>query len=182
MADDDLDEDFDPDAIDDEVIDDDAIDPDTIEDDIADDEDDLGSGDLDDESEEETEEETTEEPAPRANKKRSEDEEDEEEELDPDDVEADLDTILKDRIAAADDDEDDEDLDEQPRATADSPDGVVPKRANEFVCTGCFLLVNRGQFGPESNLQCPVGESECPAIEELQRTARPRPAKTGRKR
>ena len=110
--------------------------------------------------------------------------EDDEEELDPDDVEADLDTILKDRIAAADEDEDEEELD-QPPAKADAPDGVVPKRANEFMCPGCFLLVNRGQFGPETNLQCPVGESECPAIELLQTApapSRPRAAKSGRKR
>ena len=32
---------------------------------------------------------------------------------------------------------------------------------------GCFLLVNRNQFGPIDDLQCPVGESDCPAIEEI---------------
>jgi hypothetical protein len=189
MADDDLDEDFDPDAIDDEIdeeaIDPDAIDPDAIdEDDIVDD--DLATTDvLDDTPEVDVVDPVApvEEPAAASKvKKRSEDEDEDEDELDPDDVEADLDTILKDRIAAADEDEDDEELDEQPRATVDAPDGVVPKRANEFMCPGCFLLVNRGQFGPEGNLQCPVGESECPAIEMLQGASRPRAATKGRKR
>jgi hypothetical protein len=198
MADDDLDEDFDPDAIeediDEEVIDPDAIDPDAIDPDVIDPDvidpdaiDDIVDDDLapTDELDDPAVVDATvpvEEPAANRVKKRAEDDEDDDEEVDPDDVEADLDTILKDRIAAVDDDEDDEELDEQPRPTADAPDGVVPKRANEFMCTGCFLLVNRGQFGPESNLQCPVGESECPAIAELQRSGRPRPAKTGRKR
>ena len=191
MADDDLDEEFDPDTVEEEIddeVDPDAIDPDAIEEDLVDDEDDDDLATGDDFVEVEVVEEAevvAPVPAPAA-KKRAEDEEDDDEELDPDDVEADLDTILKDRIAAADEDEDDEELD-QPPAKADAPDGVVPKRANEFMCPGCFLLVNRGQFGPESNLQCPVGESECPAIGLLQAApaapaSRPKAARSGRKR
>jgi len=192
MADDDLDEDFDPDTVDEDIdveVDPDAIDPDALEEDLVDeeDDDDLATGDeFDDDAVAEAEPDAAEAPAPAAKKRADDTEEDDEEELDPDDVEADLDTILKDRIAAADEDEDDEELDEQPRATADAPDGVVPKRANEFMCPGCFLLVNRGQFGPEGKLQCPVGESECPAIELLQAApvapSRPRAARSGRKR
>jgi hypothetical protein len=182
MADDDLDEDFDPDAIDEE-IDDTSIDDDVIED-VLDDDDALASTDVLEETEKVGEDDPVavpEEPAART-KKRADEEDDDEEELDPDDVEADLDTILKDRIAAADEDDDDEELDEPARPTPDAPNGVVPKRANEFMCTGCFLLVNRGQFGPEGHLQCPVGESECPAIDELQSTAPAKPARSGRKR
>jgi hypothetical protein len=199
MADDDLDEDFDPDAIEediDEEVDPDAIDPDAIDPDVIDDDeivDDDGLTSTDELDDDDSVVAAVAEPAApvaaaggRAKKKAdSSDEEEEEEEDDPDDVEADLDTILKDRIAAADEDEDDEDeLDQPVRQTADTPDGVVPKRANEFMCMGCFLLVNRGQFGPENNLQCPVGESECPAIDVLQTTpaARPKAAKSGRKR
>jgi hypothetical protein len=109
------------------------------------------------------------EPAPRARKKGEEEAEEEEDELDPDDVEADLDTILKDRIAATDDDDDDEDEVDKPdtRAGADTPDGVTPKRADEFMCTGCFLLVNPSQFGRLDCPRCPVGEEDCPAIREL---------------
>jgi hypothetical protein len=199
MADDDLDEDFDPDAIEediDEEVDPEAIDPDAIDDDEIVDDDALVSTDVlvDDDIDEAVP--VVVEPAvpavagARGKKKAdsastSSEEEEEEDEDDPDDVEADLDAILKDRIAAAEEEDDDEDeVDQAPRPTVDAPDGVVPKRANEFMCMGCFLLVNRGQFGPENNLQCPVGESECPAIEVLQTTpaARPKAAKSGRKR
>jgi hypothetical protein len=191
MADDDLEEEFDPDAVEEEIddeVDPDAIDPDAIEDDLVDEEDDDDLATGDDFEDEAVPAEVVEAPvaAVPPKKKTADDEEDDEEELDPDDVEADLDTILKDRIAAADDEDDEDELDEQPRATTEAPDGVVPKRANEFMCPGCFLLVNRGQFGPESNLQCPVGESECPAINLLQATpaapTRSRTAKSGRKR
>jgi hypothetical protein len=189
MADDDLDEEFDPDVTEDEIddeVDPEAIDPEAIEDEIVDDEDDDDDGlTTTDEVVDLDVVEPVEEPAAPKAKKRAEDEDEDEDELDPDDVEADLDTILKDRIAAADEDEDDEELEEQPRPAADAPDGVVPKRANEFMCTGCFLLVNRGQFGREGHLQCPVGESECPAIEQLQAApapSRPKAVRSGRKR
>ncbi|MFM8863099.1 MAG: DUF4193 family protein, partial [Acidimicrobiia bacterium] len=84
----------------------------------------------------------------------------------PDDVEADLDEILKDRIAATDEEEEDEEeVVPEPRgAVAEIAEGVTPRKANEFTCTGCFLLVNRGQFGPPGAMHCPVGEAECPAV------------------
>jgi hypothetical protein len=98
------------------------------------------------------------------------DDEDDEDEVDPDDVEADLDANLKDRIAAADDEDDeDEEVVPEPRAAADVAEGVTPKKANEFMCTGCFLLVNPGQFGPPGHMTCPVGEAVCPAIEKLEK-------------
>jgi hypothetical protein len=157
MAEDELDEEFDPEAIEEELDDeveelDDELDDDPVAVVVDDDVDD--------------EDEVVEEPVARV-KKKGDDEDDDDDELDPDDVEADLDAILKDRIAAADEDEDDEDEAEAPPKAADTPDGVVPKRANEFTCMGCFLLVNRNQFGPANDLQCPVGESDCPAIEEI---------------
>jgi len=183
MADDDLDEEFDPDAIEEE-LDEDALDDDdvVIDADIEDDDAVLVVEGAD-------EDEAVEETPARARKRVIEDEDDEED-VDPDDVEADLDTILKDRIAAVDEEDDDEDDVVEPQRPAEGPDGVVPKRANEFMCTGCFLLVNRGQFGPENDMQCPVGESECPAIEELRhppKAAKPvkavaKAAKTARKR
>jgi hypothetical protein len=109
------------------------------------------------------------EPAPKAKKKR-EDDEDEDDEVDPDDVEADLDTILKDRIAANEDEEEEEDLEEQePRTAGETADGVQPKKANEFMCTGCFLLVNAAQFGPPDHLECPVGEAVCPAMAQVRK-------------
>jgi len=169
MADDDIDEEiFDAEVLEDD-IDEDALDEDVLDDELADDDvlvddDAVVDADVD-------EDEVVEEPVARV-RKRGEDDEDDEDEVDPDDVEADLDAILKDRIAAADEDEDEEEEEVAPRA-ADTPDGVIPKRANEFTCTGCFLLVNRGQFGPPGDLRCPVGESECPAIDQLQETVKP---------
>ena len=176
MADDDLDEEFDPDEIEEDLDEDALEEDDVIDEDLV--EDDVLVVVVEDE-----EEETAEEISARA-KKRRDDDEDDEEEADPDDVEADLDTILKDRIAAADEEEDEDELEEAaPRVAAEAPDGVIPKKANEFVCTGCFLLVNRGQFGPENDMQCPVGESECPAIGVLQGAGpKPAPAKAARKR
>ena len=117
------------------------------------------------------EEEVDEEPAPRGRKKAAGDDEVDEDEdvVDPDDVEADLDAILKDRIAAPDDEEDDEEVEVVDTRAPETPDGVTPKKANEFTCTGCFLLVNRGQFGPADHMTCPVGEADCPAIAQLQK-------------
>ena len=72
---------------------------------------------------------------------------DDEEEPDPDDVEADLDTILKDRIAAGDDDEDEEEEEKPGRVTKPTDDDgteggsrVAPRKAGEFVCSSCFLV------------------------------------------
>lgn len=118
----------------------------------------------------ETDDDADDEPAPppppkTRRKSREDDDEEDDDELDPDDVEADLDKILKDRIAAADDDDDEEEVEQPPpRSKGEQASGVTPKRANEFMCTGCFLLVNRAQFGPLEALECPVGEGDCPAI------------------
>ncbi len=61
------------------------------------------------------------------------------EEPDPDDVEADLDAILKDRIAAG-DDEDEED-DEGAPGTPGGDDQVAARQDTEMACPHCFLLV-----------------------------------------
>ncbi len=161
-----LEVDLDEDALDEDALDEDALDDDLVAgDDVALDEDALVESDEADEADA-----VVAEPAPRARKKVGDDEVDEDEEVvDPDDVEADLDTILKDRIAAADDEEDEEEVEVADTRGPETPDGVTPKKANEFVCTGCFLLVNRGQFGPADHMACPVGESDCPAIAVLQK-------------
>jgi len=100
------------------------------------------------------EEEEEEEAPAAARKRRATEEEDEDEELvDPDDVEADLDTILKDRIASGDDDQDDEDEEEvAPEPGADAADRVVPRRADEFVCESCFLVKHASQRVGDGNL------------------------------
>ena len=72
---------------------------------------------------------------------RAADESDEdEEEEESDDVEADLDTILKDRLATHEDEEDEEEGEAQVVIT---DDGELPQRKEfEFPCPSCFLLVN----------------------------------------
>ncbi|TML11709.1 MAG: DUF4193 family protein [Actinobacteria bacterium] len=99
-------------------------------------------------------EEEEDEEAPAARKRRATEDDDEDEELvDPDDVEADLDTILKDRIASGDDDQDDEDEEEAaPEPGADGADRVVPRRADEFVCESCFLVKHASQRVGDSNI------------------------------
>ncbi len=162
--DEDLEVDLDEDALDEDALDEDALDDELVEGDEGFEAD--GAVDV----EVEDVDEVVAEPAPRARKKVGDDDVEEDEEVvDPDDVEADLDTILKDRIAAADDEEDEEEVEVAEARGPETPDGVTPKKANEFVCTGCFLLVNRGQFGPADQMACPVGESDCPAITVLQK-------------
>ena len=82
-----------------------------------------------------------------------EEEEEEDDDVDPDDVEADLDAILKDRIAAQPEDED-EDEDEVPEVD-DRGDGagrIQPKKADEFVCQSCFLVKHRSQIDHETKV------------------------------
>ena len=77
-------------------------------------------------------------------RKATADEEDEDEDVDPDDVEADLDQILKVRIAAA-DDLDDEEEEEEEEAGGEATGRVAPKSDSEFVCKSCFLVKSVSQ-------------------------------------
>ena len=83
------------------------------------------------------------------------------EDIDPDNVEADLDTILKDRLAAGDDEDEDE---ETPEPAPEAAGQVTPKRDDEWTCQGCFLIVSSSQFGPRDNPRCPSGEEPCPSL------------------
>ena len=87
-----------------------------------------------------------------------EDEDEDEDLVTPDDVEADLDTILKDRLVSAEeaseDDDDDAELADDPRT--DPGDRLQPKRADELLCNHCFLLVRTRAPG------CPMGDDACP--------------------
>lgn len=79
------------------------------------------------------------------------------------------------------DEEDEEEVVPEPRgASTDIAEGVTPKKANEFTCTGCFLLVNRGQFGPRGAMHCPVGEAECPALTLIESGALDTPVRTAK--
>jgi len=161
MADDD--EILDPDDLVDEEADEELegpeIDPDLeevedLEDVFADDDDDVfvdGDEAVVDEEEEDAD------PAAGPVRKAvptTEDEDEDEDLLAPDDVEADLDMILKDRMVAAEDEVNEDD--EEPEDRNEPGDRLQPKRADEQLCPSCFLLVR--QNAPI----CPVGDDDCP--------------------
>ena len=100
-------------------------------------------------------EEEEEEEAPRR-PVTAEDEEDDEDLVDPDDVEADLDTILKDRLVAAEDTPDEDEEEAEPEERGEAGDRLQPKRADEQLCPSCFLLVRR------TAPSCLIGDEDCP--------------------
>src|ERR687892_312811 len=77
-------------------------------------------------------------------------------EVDLDDVEADLDTILKDRIAAQPDEAEEEDEEEQPEVDerGDGTGRIQPKRPGEFVCQSCFLVKHPSQLADADQMLC----------------------------
>ena len=91
-------------------------------------------------------------------KKGSDDDDDDDDLRTEDDVEADLDSILKEKLTAADDtpldDEEDDGV-----VVDDKTDGMErlqPRRPDETQCTQCFLLVRNSAPG------CPVEDDACP--------------------
>ncbi len=83
-----------------------------------------------------------------------EEEDDDEDLVDPDDVEADLDTILKDRLVAADDEPEEDDDDVEVDDRGDPVDRIQPKRPGEFVCQSCFLVKHPGQLADAKRKLC----------------------------
>ena len=83
------------------------------------------------------------------------DESDEEEEEEPDDedVEASLDTILKERLVVE-EPEDDEDTPEPEDRTGDGVERVLPKQPGEFVCRSCFLVKHPNQLADRKKMLC----------------------------
>lgn len=121
---------------------------------IEDDDDDTVVEETVDEDEDE-EDEADEAATTRAKRRTGEEDEDEDDELlSPDDVEADLDRILKDRLVTADEEEDEDE--EEPDERGETGDRLQPKRADEQLCPTCFLLVRSTAPG------CPVGDDACP--------------------
>ena len=127
------------------------------DDDFGDDEDGIDDDDDDDEAELEEDEDDDDVPLPA--------EDDDDEEVHPSDVEADLEEILRDRIAASDDDEEDEE-EEAPGQTKAAP-SVAPPRSDEWTCNQCFLIVSMTQFGSRADPVCPSGEEPCESIERI---------------
>lgn len=142
---------------------DEAFDPE-FDEDIEEDDDDDHLADDDDDLEEDEEEEVPEHSAKRPPQPEGEFED----EVDPDNLEADLNTILRDRIAAGDDVEDDEEAGEvETGQPAELLGSVTPRRDDEWLCEGCFLLVSKSQLGSRTEPRCPSGEEICPSLDRL---------------
>jgi hypothetical protein len=136
---DDLEEEIDLEAEDDiDVIDVDLDDDDVIIDDDLDDDDSLGATVV-------------------RKATVSDDDDDDDDMVAPDDVEEDLAAILKDRLTAEEiPDEDDEVVEVDDRTGSDET--LQPKRADEVLCTLCFMLVR------ENAPVCPMGDDSCPTV------------------
>jgi hypothetical protein len=135
---------------------DDAVDVLEVDPDELDEEDlvDEPFGDLDDEfADVEVEEDEAETDGPVRRTVVS-DDDDDDDMIAPDDVEADLDAILKDRLVSAEESEDEDE--DEPEDRSDPGDRLQPKRADERLCPSCFLLVRNG--API----CPIGDDDCP--------------------
>ncbi len=79
------------------------------------------------------------------------------EELHPDDVEEPLDVLLQERTASAKLEDDEEDLEEEEAdgdALADGPARIVPRRADEFLCQSCFLLLPMRRLADKERQFC----------------------------
>lgn len=135
----------------DEIVDED-IDPDELEEGLDEPafDDDLDDVVLDLDEEEEAEEVPVR-PLPKV---ETEDEDDDEDLVDPDDVEADLDTILKDRLVAADDEAEDDEDEVEVDDRGDPVDRIQPKRPGEFVCQSCFLVKHPTQLADDKRMLC----------------------------
>jgi len=77
----------------------------------------------------------------------------EEEEPDDEDVEASLDTILKERLVVE-EVEDDEEAPEPEDRSGDGVERVLPKQPGEFVCRSCFLVKHGNQLADKKKMLC----------------------------
>ena len=146
-----------------EEEDDEAFDPE-FDEDMEEEDDDDHLADDDDDLEEDDEEAVPE----RSAKRPPQAEGEFDDEVDPDNLEADLNTILRDRIAAGDDVEDDEEAGEvETGQPAELLGSVTPRRDDEWLCEGCFLLVSKSQLGSRTEPRCPSGEEICPSLDRL---------------
>ena len=90
-------------------------------------------------------------------KKREDDDEglDLDEEVHPDDIEEPLDVLLKERTASGaleEDEEAEEEIEVDERG--ETPTRIVPRRADEFLCSSCFLVLPRTQLADEKRMLC----------------------------
>ena len=90
-------------------------------------------------------------------RKAGDDDDDEDDMVAPDDVEEDLAAILQDRLASEEPPAEEEEVTEWDDR-AGSEDALQPKRADEVLCSSCFLLVRK------TAPTCPVGDDSCPVF------------------
>lgn len=152
-VDNELPEEFDEEQLDEEILDEEI--PDDLEDeDVLADEDEFGLGeDLESELEPDEEEEQDDEGSGRRVTTVDEDEDDEDL-VDADDVEAALDTILKERLVASEEPEDDEEEEIEVDDRGDTVDRIQPRRPGEFVCQSCFLVKHPSQLADPVRQLC----------------------------
>jgi hypothetical protein len=146
MAKEELDEAAGPDDLGDEDIED--LGDEELEEDLgleSDDDDDVAVVVEDDDEDDEP-------PAKRPGK-ADEDADDDEEEPDDEDVEASLDTILKERLVVE-EVENDEETPEPEDRSADGVERVLPKQPGEFVCRSCFLVKHGNQLADKKKMLC----------------------------
>jgi hypothetical protein len=142
-----------------EVEPEEVLDPEELDDELLEDEEDefteLATDDDDDSipSEDgEDEEEAEAEPAGR--RVAGEEEDDDDELVDADDIEADLDTILKERLVAAEEEPDDDEEELEVDERGEPLERLQPRRPGEFVCQSCFLVKHPSQLADANRLLC----------------------------
>lgn len=79
---------------------------------------------------------------------------DDDDEPDDEDVEASLDTILKERLVVEEVVEDDEETPEPEDRSGDGVERVLPKQPGEFVCRSCFLVKHGNQLADKKKMLC----------------------------
>ena len=85
--------------------------------------------------------------------KAEDEEEDDDDVSDPDDVEASLDEILKERLVVEEEEEDDEEAPE-PEDRTEGGGRVLPKQTDEFLCQSCFLVKKMTQLADSGSMIC----------------------------
>jgi len=82
------------------------------------------------------------------------DDDEDDDDLDPDDVEAGLDVILKDRLVVVDEEPDEDEEAPDPEERAEGSTRVPAKRPEEFVCASCFLVKHPSQLADPGRMFC----------------------------
>ncbi len=161
MSDDEFDEEAELDLDDEELADDDLDGEDDLEDDAIDGGDDILDDDLEVPEEVPVAVVTDDTATGTTGESTGEDEDDDvldlDEELHPDDVEDPLDVLLQERTASAtleDDEEEVEDDEVDVDERGDGPTRIVPRRADEFLCKSCFLVLPLRRLADEERQFC----------------------------